>query len=61
MRDPSRISPILEAIESYWKESPDLRLMQLLLNASELSKIDPYYLEDLVLMTLLKKAYDTTQ
>lgn len=59
MRDPNRISPILETIEAYWKESPDLRLMQLLLNAAETSKIDPYYLEDEALLTLLRRTYDT--
>lgn len=57
MRDPNRISPTLEAIEAYWKENPDLRLMQLLLNAT--TKIDPYYLEDEDLMTLLRRTYDT--
>lgn len=57
MRDPNRISPILEAIEAYWKENPDLRLMQLLLNAA--TTIDPYYLEDEALLTLLRRIYDT--
>lgn len=56
MRDPNRISPILETIEAYWKESPDLRLMQLLLNATG---ADPYYLEDEALLALLRRTYDT--
>lgn len=59
MRDPNRIKDILEAVEIYWKENPDLRLMQLLLNAAETSKIDPYYLEDEALLTLLRRIYDT--
>lgn len=57
MRDPNRIDAILEAIEVYWKENPDLRLMQLLLNAA--TTIDPYYLEDEALLTLLRRIYDT--
>ena len=57
MRDPSRIDATLEAIEVYWKENPDLRLMQLLLNAA--TTIDPYYLEDEALLTLLRRIYDT--
>jgi hypothetical protein len=33
MRDPNRISDILAKIEELWEEQPDLRLMQLLINA----------------------------
>jgi hypothetical protein len=33
MRDPGRIDEILEAIRRVWKENPDLRLGQLLIDA----------------------------
>jgi hypothetical protein len=33
MRDPKRIPDILAKIEELWEEQPDLRLMQLLINA----------------------------
>jgi hypothetical protein len=48
MRDPNRIPNILSKIEKLWKKQPDLRLMQLLINA--LRPADPcselYSIED---------------
>ena len=43
MRNPNRIEPLLSLIRNIWTANPDLRLMQLLINAvSE----NGYYLED---------------
>lgn len=48
MRDPNRIPDILAKVELLWKDSPDLRLMQLLMNVigSEAPCPQLYYLED---------------
>lgn len=58
MRNPERIDEVLQAVELYWKENPDLRFMQLVLNAVASVKRDPYYLEDPSFMELLRKVYD---
>ena len=52
MRDPKRISKILKYVEKIWKKNPDLRLMQLLLNART-----HYYTEDDDLLDLLAIIY----
>jgi len=56
MRDPSRIDKVLAAVGDVWKQYPDLRLGQLLLNVYR----DPalYYVEDYQLVNSLKQAYD---
>lgn len=41
MRDPSRISRVLELVRKCWETQPDLRLGQLIQNVCE-----PYYTED---------------
>jgi hypothetical protein len=48
MRDPERITAILEKLESAWRANPDLRLSQLILNSCPAS-IDPFFVEDDVL------------
>lgn len=55
MRDINRIDKILEEIKLIWKNVPDLRLGQLLLNVLR----DPalYYVEDDQLVDYLKKFY----
>lgn len=55
MRDSSRISKILAKIHEKWSENPDLRLMQLLVNAIRPETPCPqvYYLEDDILMEKL--------
>ena len=45
MRDPNRIDRILKRVEEIWKENPDLRLTQLIMNVLALN-VDPYYIED---------------
>lgn len=59
MRDPERIPKILHLIYRVWKKYPDLRLMQLLLNASpSLESQDFYTLEDDVLEVRVKALYN---
>jgi uncharacterized protein YihD (DUF1040 family) len=45
MRNPERIDRILKLIEDYWKQHPDMRLTQLIMNALNINE-DPYYYED---------------
>ena len=56
MRNPDRIPEILEAIQKTWEANPDLRLMQLLLNAIDIQNpsSELYHLEDDVLMSRLR-------
>ncbi len=53
MRDPNRISQILEELQRIWQKYPDLRLGQLLGNASD--ELILYYVEDDDLIAQLKK------
>lgn len=55
MRDPKRINKVLNEIKIIWKQYPDLRLGQLILNVIN----DPalYYIEDNELVELLKQTY----
>lgn len=55
VRDINRIDGVLEELGKIWKEYPDLRLGQLLLNAVR----DPalYYLEDEEIIKELKNLY----
>ncbi len=48
MRDKNRIKPILEKLENYWLQNPDLRLGQIILNVivPQSSHSEVYYLED---------------
>lgn len=55
MRDPKRISEMLDLIESIWRKNPDLRLGQLLLNIEQSRAL--YYLEDDELFKELCQAY----
>ena len=54
MRDPSRIKPILEALESAWRSQPDTRLGQLLYNIATQENIDIFAIEDDRLLELLQ-------
>ena len=46
-RDPTRIPRILSLISEYWKENPDLRLGQIIVNMLPLQyKSDAFYFED---------------
>jgi len=58
MRDPNRISGIIGRLERLWRERPDYRLGQLILNASgEDAPSRLYYLEDTELLDLLERLY----
>ncbi len=53
MRDPERITGVLEAVERAWRANPDLRLAQLLWSAAP-TYPDPFYVEDDKLVIGLK-------
>ena len=53
-RDPERIDGVLEVVARIWKRFPDLRLGQLIENATE---GDSYYYEDEQLVRLLRDLY----
>ena len=64
MRNPKRIKPMLDLIESIWKESPDLRLCQLLSHGAryaEWTQDDLFGLEDEDLAEGLKKFKEVEQ
>lgn len=49
MRDPERINEILELLGKVWRESPDLRLGQLIVNAArerDPEIVDVFSIED---------------
>lgn len=56
MRDPERIVKVLEEIKNYWQQYPDLRLGQLICNAIPPND-DLFYIEDEILIELLKNRY----
>jgi hypothetical protein len=56
MRDPARIPDMLARLEKLWKERPDLRLGQLILNVAHAGE-DLYYLEDEALLARLEELY----
>ena len=58
MRDPNRIPKVLKELEKIWAQTPDLRLGQLLINATMTKAgemADFYYMED---NDLLEKLHD---
>ena len=62
MRNPERIDKIMEAVKTEWKQVPDWRLGQLIVNLSRAAgREDPFFLEDDVLMGLLKGDADAVQ
>ena len=56
MRDPDRIDRILDEIAFFWKAYPELRLMQLIINAEKWDD-HPYYMEDEELLQNLRDLY----
>ncbi len=56
MRDPKRIKQMLKVVKKVWKQNPDLRLLQLLLNCADRDDA-AYYLEDDDLLKQIKKIY----
>lgn len=57
MRNPNRIETTLKEIERIWKNNPDLRLCQLLLNIVTDANV-LYYVEDADLIKALQEVYD---
>lgn len=55
MRDPKRIDKYINALTLIWKENPDLRFSQLVLNV--LRNPSDYYLEDDVTLQLFLDLY----
>ena len=62
MRDPRRISGILQTLGEYWRDTPDIRLGQLLLGAVAPSTPCPelFYIEDEELLSKLQVQADWT-
>lgn len=58
MRDPKRIRPMLAEIERLWMTAPDLRLGQIIANATPRmcadGCCDPFYIEDAELMASIR-------
>lgn len=59
-RDPERIDEILDELEEYWKDNPDLRLGQIISNLSKERRgdSDPFYMEDGNVLRELKRKND---
>lgn len=53
MRDPARIDKVLKELGGIWKQYPDLRLGQLIINVER----DPYYIEDEDLLQRMHRHY----
>jgi hypothetical protein len=58
MRDPNRIDGILAQVAEIWKQYPDLRLGQLILNLHPGNPAALYNLEDEALVRKLTVMYD---
>lgn len=55
-RDPERIETVLEELEDYWSDNPDLRLGQILSNISQKKGYkDSFYIEDSELIEELQE------
>jgi len=54
MRDPQRIREILEIIANIWYKNPDLRLGQILVNATSITG-DMFYVEDDLMLKGLRR------
>jgi hypothetical protein len=48
VRNPKRIPDVLRRLEKVWREHPDLRLGQIVSNATSsiMASTDPFYVED---------------
>ena len=55
MRDLNRIPEVLSILSRVWYKNPDLRLCQLIINATGVK--DPYHIEDEILLEKLKETY----
>lgn len=57
-RDPKRISEILEVLRIAWEKQPQQRLLQLLINVTEVGSNSLFYIEDDVLLAQLLKSIE---
>lgn len=57
MRDPKRISKVLNSIKSQWEKFPDMRLGQLIMNAVN-NPTMLYYIEDDKLIECINALYN---
>ena len=57
MRNPDRITPILDELGRLWRKQPDMRLGQLVVAAA--GTHDPFYIEDDVMLQKLREACDS--
>lgn len=60
-RKPDRIDDVIEAIREEWKKHPNMRLMQLLLNAIKIkfpTMTELYNIEDGTLVNCVEEFYD---
>lgn len=53
MRDPKRIDMVIKQLEKVWKEVPDWRFGQLVMNILSYIGKDPFYIEDDKMLEIL--------
>lgn len=58
MIDKNRIVPFCDELSTVWKNNPDLRFAQLIVNLMQYHVSDMYYIEDECLMNKLKEFYN---
>lgn len=58
MRNPDRIDKFLEKFGKYWKEVPDWRFMQLIVNLP--FKKDPFFMEEEETLALLEEFFHSS-
>lgn len=66
MRDPKRISPILDRIARVWESHPDMRLGQIITGATSYRGSAPqgkdiFYIEDEELIELIERGFPVTE
>lgn len=54
MRDPNRIKSFLLELEKIWQKYPDLRFGQFITNIFSKLEIDPFFIEDEILIQEIK-------
>lgn len=59
-RNPDRIDELLNELEEYWDENPDLRLGQIVSNISQKKGYnDSFYIEDEEVLEVLRELNET--
>jgi hypothetical protein len=66
MRDPKRISPILDRIARVWENHPDMRLGQIIMGATSYRGSfqqgkDLFYIEDEELVEFIERGFPVTE